>query len=245
MKNCKEIYLLGPGRSKLDFDVTQLRRKTTLNFSGDLVWFSDNNIYPSYWTFFDPNSTLYIFDRYKNNKYNLEWFEGLKTNSNIIFNDFQGTDKFYNEGFTTSRGKVWNKNEFGDQILPSLCSQFKEIIKVPTTVLYNTFDSFYNEETKHLTPIIKHEEGINTDKLTCFILPLVLSYFTKLESIKCIGFGDFESPRLGSGSSLGYNGYKLSYQRMKEKLITLLKYKNVKIEFNNKDSYFKELEWKK
>ena len=72
MKNCKEIYLIGPGKSKLDYDPTQLKNKVTLNFSGDLMWFNDNNIFPTYWTFFDPNSTLYIFDRYKNNKYNLE-----------------------------------------------------------------------------------------------------------------------------------------------------------------------------
>ena len=243
MKDCKEIYLIGPSKSKVGHDVSDLKDKVTLSFSGDLVWFNDNNLHPTYWTFLDPNSTLYIFDRHRNNKYSPEWFSKLKEKSNIIFNDFQGTDSFYEKGFTTSRGKAWNRDKFGKEILPNLCEQFKETIKVPTVVLESSYESFYKDKTKDTTPIVKHEEGVNTDKLSCFILPLVLSYFTELESIKCIGFGDFNQPRLYNGLSLGYEGYKLSYRRMEKDLKHLLKYKNVKIEFLNKDSYFKELEW--
>jgi len=245
MKDCKEIYLIGPSQSKVGMDVGILKGKTTLSFSGDLGWFNDVDIHPTYWTFFDPNSTSYIFDRFKSNRYNVDWFNGLKDNSNLLYNDFQGTDKFYDEGFTTSRGKDWNRNEFGGNILPSLATIFKEVITVPTTVCTNNYSSFYLEDTKHMTPIVKHERGINSDKLACFILPLVLSYFTEVENIKCIGFGDFDSPRLYNGLALGYEGYKLSYHRMKSQLIDLLKHKGASVEFLNKDSYFKELEWKK
>ena len=48
MKDCKEIYLIGPGRNKLNYDTSKLKNKVILNFSGDLMWFNKNNIYPTY-----------------------------------------------------------------------------------------------------------------------------------------------------------------------------------------------------
>lgn len=242
MKDCKEIYIIGPAKTKLDYDTSKLKDKVTLSFSGDLMWFNNNNIHPTYWTFLDPNSTSYIFDRYSKGNYNKDWFIKLKEKSYIIFNSFQGKDSFYDSGFTTSKGKIWNRNQFGKELLPNLCNQFKETIIVPTIVLENSYESFYKEETKHMTPVVRHQVGMNTDKLSCYVLPLALSYFDKLESIHCIGFGDFNSPRLYNGLSLGYESYKLSYETMKSKLIDLLKYKNVKISFENKNSYFRELE---
>lgn len=243
MKDCEEIYLIGPGADKNSFDISILENKTTLNFSGDLVWFSQNNIYPTYWTFLDPNSTLYIFDRYHNGKYNPTWFRQIVNHTSIIYNDFQGTDKFYDYGFSTSRGKHWNRENFGKRILPELCNIFKEIIVVPSIVTINSFDSFYEENTKDLVPVVLHEDyNLNTDKLTCFVLPLVLAYFKNIRNIKCIGFGDFTSPREYNNSILGYDGYMVSYQKIKQQLINLLKYKGVKVEFNNKNSYFIELE---
>lgn len=245
MRDCKEIYLVGPGSSKLNFDPSILKDKTTLSFSSDLMWFNNNQIYPTYWTFIDPNSIINILNKLDKGDYNKDWSNDLKKQSTIIFNEFQGTNDFYLNGFTTSRGSSWNKHTFGNKILPMFCENFKEIIKLPTIVLKNNYSSFYKDNQSHLTPIIKHEPNINTDKFSCYVIPLVISYFTKVKTIRCIGFGDFNSPRLHTGSSLGYNGYKSSYQRVKNELISLLKYKDINVIFNNKDSYFKELEWKK
>ena len=242
MKNCKEIYLIGPGRSKLKYDTSKLRDKVIFNFSGDLVWFSENNIYPTYWTFLDPNSLIYIIDRINNKKYNPKWLYYMKNNTNIIFHDIQGTDEFYKHGFTTSRGPNWNKNEFGGKLLPQVCSYFKETIKLPVDILESNFDPLYTPETYNLSPIIRQGPGINTDKFICFILPLVLSYFKELESIKCVGFGDFDEPRLYNNLNLGYEGYKISYSKIKDKLIELFKHRNISIEFENKNSHFIELE---
>ena len=83
---------------------------------------------------------------------------------------------------------------------------------------------------------------ISFDKFICFILPLVLSYFKELESIKCVGFGDFDEPRLYNNLNLGYEGYKISYSKIKDKLIELFKHRNISIEFENKNSHFIELE---
>lgn len=244
MKNSKEVIIIGPSEAKLGYDVNKLKGKTTLNFSGDLMWFHDNNIFPTYWTFLDPNSTMYIFDRFKNGKYSKKWLDNLKENTTLIYNDFQGQDRFYDEGLTTSRGKEWNREEFGKKILPQLGSFFKDTITLPSVILRNNLDSFFDER-EDLTPMVKHERGINNDKFSCYILPMVLSYFEGLETIHAVGFGDFSKPRLYNGLALGYEGYKLSYQRMKEHLLKALKHKDVNVTFENTDSYFKELTWKR
>lgn len=242
MKNCKEIYLIGPGQSKLNYDISNLENKIIFNFSGDLVWFSENMIYPTYWTFLDPNSTTYLIDRIKTQKYNPIWFEGLKKHTKIMFHDFQGTDSFYNEGFTTSRGKDWNREVFGKTLLPSISSIFKETIKLPQKISINSYKPFYSNSPTPIFPIIVPENRIYMDKFICFILPTVLTYFEELKHIKCIGFGDFNKPRLYNNNSGGYEAYKISYNLFKNKLMDLLEFKKINIKFENRDSYFIELE---
>ena len=246
MKATKELYIIGPGMDKSKADINELKDKIILNFSGDLVWFNDNNIYPTYWSFLDPNSTSYIFTRLREGRYNHAWFNNLKNHTSLLFNAFQGTDLFYHNGFTTSRGAQWNKNEFGAKLLPTLGTFFQHTIKTPSIVLTDSYSSLYNKETEHLSPVIIHNvRGMNSDKLSCFILPLAISYFSELEHIHCIGFGDFSKPRLYNNSAAGYEGYKQSYQRVKNQLINLLKHKNINVTFSNPESYFNELTWKK
>lgn len=240
MNHSKEIYIVGPGSSLNDVDVSLLKDKVIFNFSGDLTWFNDNIIYPTYWTFLDPNSTLYILERIKQERYNTNWLSGLKENSFLLYNDFQGSNDFYDVGYSTSRGRKWNSREFGDRILPLLQEKFAKTFIVPTTVRLNEYGPLEEVTTK--APLVKHERGTNTDKLTCFIIPMALHLLPELKKINCIGFGDFDTPRISNGTMLGYKGYKLSYDRMKEKTITLLKNRKVSIVFFNKSSYFIELE---
>ena len=127
-------------------------------------------------------------------------------------------------------------------MLPRVESHFKEVKKFPQNICVNDYSSLYNTSLKHLSPIITHEPNINTDKFICYILPLVLSYFKELKEIECVGFGDFNKPRLYNNTTEGYDGYKASYGRMKDQLIHLLNFKNISINFKNKDSHFIELE---
>jgi hypothetical protein len=238
MSDVEEIYLVGPVLN--NYDTNQFKGKTTFAFSGDLVWYSENDIHPTYWSFLDPNSTLYIFDSHNNGKYNDEWFSKLKNNTTLIYNDFQGTDKFYEEGFTTSRGQTWNREQFGKLILPQLQQIFKETIKLPTVTLIDNYDSLY--EQQDVTPIIRHQnKDLNTEKFSCFVLPLVMSYFKNLKKIYCVGWGDFSVPREYNNSVLGYEGYKQSYQKVKQPLKNVIDHKNVKLIFNNLNSYFYEI----
>lgn len=238
----ESITIIGPGRSKAKYDISKLQNKVIFNFSGDLVWFCENDIYPTYWSFFDPNSVVQLLDKIQNHTNKPEWIEGLKTHTSIIFHNFQGTDDFYRNKFTTSRGLEWNREVFGKNILPLACSFFKDTIKLPQIICPNNYDLFYNSELDG-APILAPENRVHMDKFMCYVIPTVLYYFKELKYIECIGWGDFDEPRLeGSKSRGGYEAYKASYNMVKDKLIKLLQYKKIEVGFNNKSSYFIELE---
>jgi len=247
MRTSKRVLLLGPGESSSRFNTGDLGKITTISFSGNIDWLAENNVHTDYWTFFDPNSTLYVLNNIESGKYPKEWINKLKKNTTLLCNKFIGTDDFYDNGFTTSRGSQWNREVFGEQILPKLSNDiFAGIEKVDQQVNQNTYDSYYKDPSK--CPLVVHTgfdpqgRKLNTDKFICFILPLVLTHFTELREIYSVGFGDYDDVRINTGTKEGYESFKISYNMMKEKTKDLLKHRGVSIKFINKDSYFKELE---
>jgi hypothetical protein len=267
MGKIEKILLIGPGDSLKTLDPNSLKTTPSLYFGSSFNWFENNKVCPTYYTFIDPN-TIACFDslvngvsdydkvyrgrydhwdyinNYINNlNYSKEFINHLSKTTILMYGDLQGSKDFYSKGITTSRGSEWFMGEYKNDVLPRVESHFKKAIKFPQTLCVNDYSSFYIPSLKHLPPYISHGPGVNTDKLTCYILPLLLSYFKELKEIECVGFGDFNKPRLFNNSSVGgYDGYKASYERMKNKLIELLNFKNISIIFKNKDSYFIELE---
>ena len=250
MKTSKRVLVLGPGESSARFNTGDFDKITTVSFSGNIDLLAEKEVYADYWAFFDPNSTMFVIDKIQKGIYSKQWVEGLKTKTKLLCNEFIGTDEFYKQEYTTSRGPQWNRDIFGAKILPMLAKDvFEGIETVDQEVNHNTYDSFYQDSSK--CPLVVHpgrdsnNRRINTDKFSCFMLPLVLSYFPDLKEIYSVGFGDFQSPRANTNNSLGYDGFRSSFDRMKDKAIEMLKYKDVSIKFINENSYFKDLEWKK
>lgn len=247
----EEIYLIGTGSDKNSFDVAELKNKVVFSFSGDLLWFQSRNIHPTYWTFIDPNTVYCVHEHLNKGLYNNEWLAELGKQCSIIYNSFQGTDKFYEFGMTTALGLGWNSGVFANVIFPKVRSLFKESISVPTTVMKDTLDVGITDSAQlvvHEQQMVDNREfTLNTDKFSCFVLPLVLWHFKDLKSINCIGFGDFTVLRDTTSSEekideKEYDEFITSYTRVKNSLIKLLKDKNVKIKFHNKNSSFYELE---
>ena len=241
MTNNKEIYLMGPTITREIIDNLDLNNKCTVAYSGNLLLCSENNFCPTYWTFLDPKICDIIYYAYKNKKYDEGWLKALSEKSTIIITDFQGNDKFYEIGFTTEKGKAWNTDTFGENVLPSVMSLFSnKILKTPEIFL-NNFDRVYYED--FLQFIVKSSvKNLNIDKLTYYLIPLMLSCFNNIEYLHCVGFGDFSVARKYSGSSKGYDEYKKSYDLIKPHLKKLLEYKNVKVTFNNfEKTIYKEL----
>jgi hypothetical protein len=266
MERIKKILLIGPGDSLETLDPNLLKTTTSLCFGSSFKWFEKNNVCPTYYTFIDPNTITYFdslingisnYDKTHQNRYDYrnyisyltnnspyskEFINYLSKTTTLMYGDLQGSQDFYSKDLTTSRGPGWFMGEYKNDVLPRVGSHFKKVIKFSQTVCVNNYSSFYIPSLKNLSPYITHGPNVNTDKFTCYILPLVLSYFKELKEIECVGFGDFNKPRLHNNTMGGYGGYKISYERMKDQLINLLNFKNVSISFKNKNSHFIELE---
>ena len=275
----KQILLIGPGTSIETLNPHLLKTIPSLYFGSNFKWFEKNNICPTYWTFIEPNTITYFdalingissYDNTPSSKrrydyeslishinntpsYNSEFLKNLKESTTLIYNDIQGSKDYYENGFSTSRGDRWFQNEFKQDVLPRVESCFKETKIISTILTLNSYSSLSNEETKHISPIIKWDalnkygDLENTDKFTSWLLPLIISQFPLIKKIKSIGLGDFNTTRYGTISNNHnnidtYHCYKKHFNFMKSKLIDLLGKKDIEIEFLNKDSYFKELE---
>ncbi len=243
MIDSEVLYLIGPGSSIQDLNPKEIGNNPTLNFSGTMDWFYDNNIYPNYWCFIDP-FTVEMFLKYieKHTKRH-PWFLGMKEYTILLYNDFQGTNKFYDQGFTTSQGPQWNREQFGGYYFPLLKQYLKESILIKSKVTQEDYSLLINS---NICPIIKHPEyGKNTDKFTSYVLPLAIHYFPNLKKIISVGFGDYDKPRAYTTNSHGYQGFQLSYQTLGPLIKDILVTKDIDIIFKNTNSYYKNLAWKK
>ena len=240
MKDSEVLYLIGPGSSLQNFDVSKIGNNPTLNFSGTMDWFYDNNIYPSYWCFIDPFTVETFLKHIEKHTERHPWFLGLSKHTTLLYNDFQGTDKFYDEGFTTSQGKQWNRERFGGYYFPLLKQYLKESISIKSKPTIEDYSLLTNSD---LCPVVKHPEwGKNTDKFTSYVLPLAIHYFPNLKKIISIGFGDYNQPRAYTTNSHGYEGFKLSYLTLGPLIKSMLDFKNIIITFENRDSHYIDLE---
>jgi len=86
---------------------------------------------------------------------------------------------------------------------------------------------------------------LNTDKFSCYLLPLVLFHFKNLKKIDCIGFGDFDVDRgWGSQRSDGYEDYKETFDIVVPYFKNFFEKNNIEINFlgdTSNNYYFKKL----
>jgi hypothetical protein len=230
----KPLLLIGPGSSIIDF-IPPTDNYTILSFAGTFDWSINNDITPDYWTFLDPNSVILIQD-----KLNGSFLTKVKSKTTLIYNDFQGSSDFYKKGFSTSRGLTWNNNIFGKEILPKFKDKFKDILQLPSQVSIN---KLLSDSSKHC--IVKHGPRPNICKFSCFIFPMIFYLFPQVKNIDVIGFGDYSKPRAYTNSSIDYHQYIQSFNIIYSQIKTHLKENNISINFLNKNSYYKKLEWKK
>ena len=240
MRNTETLFLVGPGQSVQDFNPSDLQGRPTLTFSGTMDWFFEHNIYPTYWCFIDPFTVETLLKNIESNPKKAEWAEGLKDNTTLLYNHFQGTNEFYQRGLTTSQGQVWNIQAFGQIYFPQLKSMLKESISLQTEVVNEDYSLLL---TREKYPLIKHPEyGKNTDKFTSYVLPLALYYFANLKEIISVGFGDYDKPRAYTTNAEGYEGFQLSYQKLGPMVKNTLDNLNILIRFINRNSYYLDLE---
>jgi hypothetical protein len=233
----KKILVVGPSNdinnfSKNDFINYKTKGYTIFSYSDSLDFFIKNNITPDYFSFLDPYTLTHYLDTFN---------KGFCKNTTLLTADIykNALKGFFNLKYTCNRLK--NNTILYNNVLNLDFNQIfkKHIIKKYIKTNYNNFINcnFKTEYSLLINP------GYNFCKFSYILLPLLLNHFQNLEEIKIIGFGHYSVGRYyySNTNNKGYEEFKDSYNQIKIPLKKTLIKNNIKISFDGKESYFKEL----
>ncbi len=143
------------------------------------------------------------------------------------------------------------KNDFIQQLKHN---NFKQTIKLkPHPLLVN--EIFKPVDFKNSFHLLTNP-GYDTDKLTSFLIPMVLYYFDSVKEIKCIGFGDIpldDKPFVGRyvdkvtnsswvGPGQDYRFFD-NYKKNIPIINLFLKYNNIDLNFEYENAYSKHMSY--
>ena len=247
MKVCElnTINLLGPG-SSISSLIYSDQEKYFAFSNNSLTFLLKNDIVPDFFYFFDPNSIYLLFTHLKQNP---DYIKKLSKKCCLLYHDFHESSKFYELGFTTTKGKNWFVNCFCKDIFPEFKSFFKKLFCLNTEIIKpppqsrNIYvcESFFNNLNSISPFLIIPKCKVNIDKFSCCVIPTLISHFPNLKLVKSLGFGDFNLPRIGHpiGADIRhYAEYTKSFNHVFPALYKFLDQNSIKIDFLNKDSYY-------
>jgi len=242
-KSDKKILLIGPKTETLDAGLFD--DYATIVFSQAIVHLLEKGMRPDYWAFIDP--TAFFMARTKMIKKNL----ALDSNTKLLLADI----------YTKYQEFAPGRYAFGsDQLADSFTtrSNMYEFSQLYPRYNYELLDSDIvnvNIGQKHLDNVdfsrnmIIFRHGVtpnahNTDKFSCFLLPMVLHAFKNVKEILCLGFGEFDRPNPAHPET-GFRGYE-EYKRSFDTVMPLIKReidkRAIKISFVEGDkSYYNKL----
>ena len=231
----KEILIIGTGPTLKEITKEIADKYTTIAFSQSIGYLiSENQIFPDYWTFFDPNSYFIVKDDIDN--YKME----MKNKVTIIIPDLYRNyvdDKFHGKFTTRANMKNFNKLMYEDN---DYC---KELFHLTPDIIDLKFGNNipYNINFHDSFKILLHDV-YNIDKFAAFILPMVFYLFRNIETIYSIGFGDFTGPRANGIMCKDYPHYIKSFDFFESYFKEYLHQNSIDIEFLEGDrSYFNKL----
>ena len=241
--NDKKILLIGPGHALQRLDRALFNEYTVIVYSEAIVHLMKEGLRPDYWTFIDPNS--FFSARAKMIQDHLT----LSLDTKILLPDI----------YTKYQEFVPGRYAFGSDNLDdsfTTRANLYEFSRLYTRYSYELLDSdiinVYPDQkylddvdfSKNLV-LFRHGGTIsasrNTDKFSCLLLPMVFYVFVNVEEILCLGFGEYNKPRITSLAS-GFKGYE-EYKRSFDTIMPLIKReinnRSIKISFieGNKSYY--------
>ena len=241
-----KILLVGPSSRirNFDHDYFEKKRKENykiLSYSASIKYFKEIGFKPDYFSFMDPYTIgqdmdfyekddflndidLLIADMYENNFQKL-FSHGLTCNTflkykNLVYR-FQNLD--FNKVFNNVHKHDLSSVDISNEKLNYKCEFDKKAI------FFSSYKKF------------------NTDKFSCFLLPLVLYHFKEIKEIRCIGFGDldvercFPDPTRTDKKMIGYEDFKYSFNLLWSTIKDYLKFKKIEIIFENENYFSKVL----
>jgi len=207
-----------------------------LSFANSIALFRKIGVKPDYFSFVDPWTIGYLIDFFEKDSF-------LNSTDLLIPNLFDNKfENFYKFGLTSS----------------NLTSNPELLSRVQSLKFFDNFKNVFNYSAKCLDLREKVETRgsefirnlnvfsgfgtTNTDKLTAFLIPLVLYHFKYLKEIRTIGFGDFHTERFFSDRKGHMGGYQEFFDTFVRIMPIFKKYfeeKDIKISFETDNHYSK------
>lgn len=217
--NIKKILVVSSAASTAEYTKDFFQRKRDegfyiLSFSSSVNHFANIGFIPDGWTFLDPHSVY----KYK------ETLNKIGPHMDLITIDqYRNSTDFRKNGLTTS---VPINQDFSDYLLNS----FKRLIAKPNPIIVQMSDMI--QRNKYITNNVWKDDlflyigsknryrNFNNDKLSCFILPMLMNYFQNLKEVICLNFWDFPAGSMGSSGvpSVDMNQYIKSAATMRQEL---------------------------
>ena len=194
-----KVLLVGPTSKIQEYGLeyfSEARQKgyKIIVWSGGINLFRDIGFPPDYYSFLDPLSMMWRDEAKKLKKSKImkdvcliiaDMYDG------IFYN--KGGCKYYKMGYTCNKAES-ESEELKKQFIKQLSTNtFKKTLKIQPSNLIA--DDVKNSIDFNKCFYLLTDPGKDTDKLTSFLIPLVLYYFNDVKLIKCLGFGDIEEGR--------------------------------------------------
>lgn len=247
MKN--KFLLTGPSPELKNYDKKYFQNKSEegykiVSYQQSIEYFHKIDFKPDHFCFLDPYGITCSLLRDEK----LEEFI-LGPGSDIVcydiydISDFPKSPektKFYSSGFTCNRlyrdkEKLVRWSQFEKKLNNNLDLPLKTLNFDCKS--QEDFLQFIGLEQLRKNCYFFSHGSVNPDKLTCFLLPMVINRFRDLDTIRMIAFGHFKEPRL-YGGKLGYPEYMKTAETVSNIYKKMLKLGQIKIEFEIDDHNF-------
>lgn len=234
-----KLLLVGPSAKIKEYGIGYFKEKKedgfeVLSYTGSIYHFKKIGFKPDYFSFIDPNTIATDIDLFER--------DSFFNNTNLLIADLyrNGFKDFFDKGFTCNNLKRQTELFKRTKTLKFL-DNFKNVfaVEMKRVAFYSDEEGFHSV-TIHLPSchvktsaegpdftkeflFISEELGKNTDKFTCFLMPLAFYFFKDLKEIKTLGFGEFSYPRYKEQiPSLTGRGYK-EFMESSERNLPLIK----------------------
>lgn len=244
MKNIdvEKVLLFGPSPEIGKFSKEKIlycidRGYSVFSFGDSIRYLLKIGIVPNYHTFLDPNTWCQNAHDYSLEKsYEIDF---------LAISHYKDSLKKFNSWATCNVAKEKHRSRFNQFINLKFTNNFNNVTWVePSIKLIDQIKQNENIDFKENFFIFgwSRKKRRNSDKFSCYTLPLIINHFENLNEIHSVGFGDIHLGRyVQVKNKKGLGDAKQTFDSMAGYILKNISKHNIKITFENNNYYCKKL----